>query len=372
MLSHIHPWANTIVLGGTDGVAGPAPCRTSVWGALGEASGTVSFHLHEQGRPQGASFSAGDLRSTLATNRQPNLIVAFPSLRVPAVECTGSDRIEEMQERIDTLEQFSDEYENLTQIFADSHPMTMDPEGRVILARAPQGTRRDRLRRRLCRARRDVSTVGPGALRGVSCRGPRTLAPAGHDLAAARRRGAASRRERGVTRAMRRRDRTRRSASRAEPARPDAGDQRRRSCPGAGRCGCRGAGAARRRGLCRWHVRRRRLQRGAARGGAMPRPRRSTATRPRCDAAPRLPCVSGRADADRRTVRRHGRGSSERLSRPDRRRRARSRRLVDAARQRRARVFVPARRAARHAHGRGRRERRRSRRAAFRRRAGTS
>lgn len=72
-------------------------------------------------------------RSTLAANRQPNLVVAFPSLRVPAVECTGSDRIEEMQERIDTLEQFSDEYENLTQIFADSHPMMMDPEGRVVL-----------------------------------------------------------------------------------------------------------------------------------------------------------------------------------------------------------------------------------------------
>jgi len=72
-------------------------------------------------------------RSTLAANSQPNLVVAFPSLRVRAVECTGSHRIEEMQRRIDTLEQFSDEYENLTQIFADSHPMSMDPEGRIIL-----------------------------------------------------------------------------------------------------------------------------------------------------------------------------------------------------------------------------------------------
>jgi len=72
-------------------------------------------------------------RSTLATNRQPNLLVAFPSIRVPAVECTGSDRIEEMQERIDTLEQFSEEYENLTQIFAEAHPMLIDGEGRVIL-----------------------------------------------------------------------------------------------------------------------------------------------------------------------------------------------------------------------------------------------
>ena len=72
-------------------------------------------------------------RSTLATNRQPNLLVAFPSMRVPAVECTGSDRIEEMQDRIESLEQFSEEYENLTQLFADAHPLAMDGEGRVIL-----------------------------------------------------------------------------------------------------------------------------------------------------------------------------------------------------------------------------------------------
>lgn len=72
-------------------------------------------------------------RSTLANNTQPNLVVAFPSLRVQAVECAGSNRIEEMQQRIDTLEQFSEEYENLTQIFADSYQLSMDPEGRVVL-----------------------------------------------------------------------------------------------------------------------------------------------------------------------------------------------------------------------------------------------
>ena len=72
-------------------------------------------------------------RSTLATNREPNLVVAFPSHRLPALECTGSDRMSEMQGRIESLEQFSDEYENLSLLFADSVPLTMDPEGRVIL-----------------------------------------------------------------------------------------------------------------------------------------------------------------------------------------------------------------------------------------------
>ena len=73
-------------------------------------------------------------RSTLATNRHPNQVIAFRSIRLPAIECTGSDRMEEMQERIETLEQFSEEYENLTQIFADAMPLTMDGEGRVILS----------------------------------------------------------------------------------------------------------------------------------------------------------------------------------------------------------------------------------------------
>ena len=72
-------------------------------------------------------------RSTLFLHRQPNLVIAFPSVRLPALECTGSDRMAEMQERIETLEQFSEEYENLSLLFADAHPLAMDGEGRVIL-----------------------------------------------------------------------------------------------------------------------------------------------------------------------------------------------------------------------------------------------
>jgi MraZ protein len=72
-------------------------------------------------------------RSTLSLHRQPNLVIAFPSVRLSALECTGSDRMAEMQERIETLEQFSDEYENLSLLFADAHPLAMDGEGRVIL-----------------------------------------------------------------------------------------------------------------------------------------------------------------------------------------------------------------------------------------------
>lgn len=72
-------------------------------------------------------------RSTLASNRYPNLIIAFPSFHLPAIECTGSDRMEEMQERIEILQQFSEEQENLSQLFADAQPLTLDGEGRMIL-----------------------------------------------------------------------------------------------------------------------------------------------------------------------------------------------------------------------------------------------
>jgi MraZ protein len=72
-------------------------------------------------------------RSTLATHRHAGVVIVFPSFRVPAIDGTGSDRMEEMQRRLEGLEQFSDEYENLSQLFADTHLLTMDGEGRIIL-----------------------------------------------------------------------------------------------------------------------------------------------------------------------------------------------------------------------------------------------
>src|SRR5579862_9222325 len=125
MLSHSCPWTNTNVLGGTDGVAGPAPCRTSVgerWGKKVELF--LSTYVNKVDRKGRVSVPA-TFRSTLASNRQPNLVIAFPSHRLPAIECSGSDRMGEMQERIETLEQFSEEYENLSLMFADSHPLSM-------------------------------------------------------------------------------------------------------------------------------------------------------------------------------------------------------------------------------------------------------
>ena len=109
---------------------------------------------------------------------------------------------------------------------------------------------------------------------------------------------------------------------------------------------------SRRRHLYRRHVRRRRPQPPHAGGGRCPRDRASTATRRRSRGEPtwsRRPAAASR-------------WCNERFSALDqvardigvergRRRAARRRRLVDAARRCGARLLVPARRAARHAHG---------------------
>jgi MraZ protein len=75
-------------------------------------------------------------RSCLATHRHPNLLILFPSFKVDALDGTGSDRMVEMQERLETLDQFSDEYDDLALMFADAHQLAMDGEGRIILPEA--------------------------------------------------------------------------------------------------------------------------------------------------------------------------------------------------------------------------------------------
>ena len=75
-------------------------------------------------------------RSTLATNREPNLLVLFPSNRSPALDGTGRDYVEEMKDRLETFDQFSDEHENISLLFADAHPLTIDGEGRIVLPEA--------------------------------------------------------------------------------------------------------------------------------------------------------------------------------------------------------------------------------------------
>jgi MraZ protein len=71
-------------------------------------------------------------RAILAEQRSPTVFV-FPSFRLNALEAGGLDRMEELVQRINALDEFSDEHENLTSLFADAQSLPLDPEGRIVL-----------------------------------------------------------------------------------------------------------------------------------------------------------------------------------------------------------------------------------------------
>jgi MraZ protein len=60
-------------------------------------------------------------------------IVAYRSFKLDALEGSDYARIAEMSARLETLEQFSEEYDNLASIFADAQQLPFDGEGRIVL-----------------------------------------------------------------------------------------------------------------------------------------------------------------------------------------------------------------------------------------------
>ncbi len=71
-------------------------------------------------------------RTTLSSQRFPGIVV-FPSLKYPALEANGIDWMEEIARRLDTLDKYSDEHDNLEMLFAASRELPFDPEGRIAL-----------------------------------------------------------------------------------------------------------------------------------------------------------------------------------------------------------------------------------------------
>ena len=62
-----------------------------------------------------------------------NGIIAFRSFKLPALEASGIDRMEEMSARIDALPEFSEERDSLASLFADAQQLAFDGEGRIVL-----------------------------------------------------------------------------------------------------------------------------------------------------------------------------------------------------------------------------------------------
>jgi MraZ protein len=71
-------------------------------------------------------------RTALQAQRFPGIVV-FPSYKYPALEANGIEWMEELAARLDTLDKFSDQHENLEMLFASSRELPFDSEGRIGL-----------------------------------------------------------------------------------------------------------------------------------------------------------------------------------------------------------------------------------------------
>jgi len=70
-------------------------------------------------------------RAVLTAQKSPALVL-YRSLKHPALDGSGIDRMKQLSDSIDQLGLFSDDQDDLVaSIFADSHMLTPDSEGRV-------------------------------------------------------------------------------------------------------------------------------------------------------------------------------------------------------------------------------------------------
>lgn len=132
MISHHHPWTG-VADGGNFGGTYRAPLAERPWASVGGRSGMyLSTYVNKVDRKGRVSVPA-TFRASLAAQRFPG-IVAFPSYKYPAIDANGIERMEELAARLETLEEFSDEHENLAALlFAPSQRLPFDTEGRVVL-----------------------------------------------------------------------------------------------------------------------------------------------------------------------------------------------------------------------------------------------
>ncbi len=64
-------------------------------------------------------------------------VVAFRSLKHPAVQCGGMEWMESISTGVNEFELFSEEHDDLTAaLFADAQPLSFDGDGRIVLPAA--------------------------------------------------------------------------------------------------------------------------------------------------------------------------------------------------------------------------------------------
>ena len=90
---------------------------------------TITNKVDRKGR---VSVPAPYRTNLCGPGASPNgTVVLFPSPHVTALEGYTIEQIEALAARLDTLEVFSDEYEELNSLFASAHQLTLDSEGRI-------------------------------------------------------------------------------------------------------------------------------------------------------------------------------------------------------------------------------------------------
>lgn len=131
MLSHIHPWTDAAD-GGNFGGIFRAPLAERRWASVGGRSGMfLSTYVNKVDRKGRVSVPA-TFRTALGAQRFPGIVI-FPSYKYPALEANGLDWMEELVRRLDALDKFSEQHENLEMLFASAKELPFDPEGRIAL-----------------------------------------------------------------------------------------------------------------------------------------------------------------------------------------------------------------------------------------------
>ena len=132
MLSHLYPWTRSCRRGENRQHLSGGPLPSVRGRALGEKVELfLSTFVNKVDRKGRVSVPA-TFRAAVADQSFPGIVV-FPSFRHAALDGSGVKRMEEMSERLNALDEFSEEHENLGVLFAAAQALSFDPEGRIVL-----------------------------------------------------------------------------------------------------------------------------------------------------------------------------------------------------------------------------------------------
>jgi MraZ protein len=132
MISHAHPRTRYCRRGENRQHLSGRPLPSVRGRALGEKVELfLSTFVNKVDRKGRVSVPA-TFRAAVADQSFPGIVV-FPSFRHDALDGSGIKRMEEMSERLNSLDEFSEEHENLGVLFAAAQALPFDTEGRIVL-----------------------------------------------------------------------------------------------------------------------------------------------------------------------------------------------------------------------------------------------